>query len=60
MAWMENLGGDNLEVVLMNHFAEEFNRQLGGGKDVRSSPKAMAKLRAQVGTGGGEERRCVL
>jgi hypoxia up-regulated 1 len=32
----------------MEHFADEFNAQLGGGQDVRSSPRAMAKLRKQV------------
>lgn len=49
VAWVENLGGDNLEVVLMEHFADQFNQGLGGGADVRASPKAMAKLRNQVG-----------
>ena len=41
----------------MDHFADEFNAKLGGDKDVRSSPKAMAKLRAQVrGQAGGGRR----
>lgn len=38
--------------VLMEHFADEFNKQLGGGQDVRTAPRAMAKLRKQVGQGG--------
>ncbi|GAB4822077.1 hypothetical protein N2152v2_009123 [Parachlorella kessleri] len=49
VAWVESLGGDNLEVVLMEYFADLFNQQkLKGGRDVRSSPKAMARLRNQV------------
>ncbi len=32
----------------MEHFADEFNKQLGGGQDVRTVPRAMAKLRKQV------------
>lgn len=34
--------------ALMEHFADEFNKQLGSGQDVRSAPRAMAKLRKQV------------
>lgn len=34
--------------VLVEHFADEFNAQLGGEQDVRSAPRAMAKLRKQV------------
>ena len=37
----------------MEHFADEFNAKLGGDQDVRSAPRAMAKLRKQVGAGGG-------
>ena len=35
--------------MLLEHFASEFNAKLGDGQDVRSSPRAMAKLRKQVG-----------
>ena len=48
MAWVEGLGGETLEQVLVDHFADEFNTQLAAGDDVRSSPKALAKLRKQV------------
>lgn len=48
VVWRENLGGEHLELVLMEHFADEFNKQLGGGQDVRTVPRAMAKLRKQV------------
>ncbi|PSC68342.1 heat shock 70 kDa 17 isoform A [Micractinium conductrix] len=46
--WREDLGGEQLELVLMEHFADEFNAKLGGDQDVRSAPRAMAKLRKQV------------
>lgn len=32
----------------MEYFADEFNKQVGNGVDVRKSPKAMAKLKKQV------------
>ena len=38
--------------VLLEHFASEFNALLGGGQDVRSSPRAMAKLRKQARPAG--------
>lgn len=46
--WREDVGGEQLELALMEHFADEFNAQLGSGQDVRSAPRAMAKLRKQV------------
>ncbi|KAK8914402.1 Heat shock 70 kDa protein 17 [Platanthera zijinensis] len=46
--WKANLGGQDMELRLLEHFADEFNKQLGNGVDVRSSPKAMAKLKKQV------------
>ncbi|PKU74279.1 Heat shock 70 kDa protein 17 [Dendrobium catenatum] len=46
--WKTNLGGQNMELRLVEHFADEFNKQLGNGVDVRNSPKAMAKLKKQV------------
>jgi hypoxia up-regulated 1 len=33
---------------LVNYFADQFNKQLGNGVDIRQSPKAMAKLKKQV------------
>lgn len=37
-----------MEMRLVEHFADEFNKQLGNGVDVRKFPKAMAKLKKQV------------
>ncbi|KAI3435832.1 hypothetical protein D9Q98_001890 [Chlorella vulgaris] len=48
VVWREDVGGEQLELVLVEHFADEFNAQLGGEQDVRSAPRAMAKLRKQV------------
>ncbi|GAQ90029.1 hypothetical protein KFL_005910055 [Klebsormidium nitens] len=42
--WDPDLGGQAMEARLAEHFADEFNQQVGGGTDVRASPKAMAKL----------------
>ena len=55
VAWVEHCGGEDLEEVLVEHFAQEFNGELGPGKDVRASPKAMAKLRKQVQGRAGVE-----
>ncbi|TQE06651.1 hypothetical protein C1H46_007717 [Malus baccata] len=46
--WDPQLGGQNMELRLVEHFADEFNKQVGNGVDVRKSPKAMAKLKKQV------------
>ncbi|KAJ0446576.1 putative Heat shock protein 70 family [Helianthus annuus] len=46
--WDPELGGQNLELRLVEYFADEFNKQVGNGIDVRQSPKAMAKLKKQV------------
>lgn len=48
MRWDPQLGGQTMESRLVEHFADEFNKQLGTGFDVRKSPKAMAKLKKQV------------
>ncbi|KAL0405194.1 UNVERIFIED_CONTAM: Heat shock protein 17 [Sesamum latifolium] len=40
--------GQNMELKLVEYFADEFNKQLGNGVDIRNSPKAMAKLKKQV------------
>ncbi|KAL4366194.1 hypothetical protein GQ457_05G033010 [Hibiscus cannabinus] len=46
--WDSELGGQNMELRLVEHFADEFNKQVGNGVDVRKYPKAMAKLKKQV------------
>jgi molecular chaperone DnaK (HSP70) len=46
--WDASLGGQTMEGRLLDHFALEFNKQVGGGFDVRQFPKAMAKLKKQV------------
>ncbi|XP_044489116.1 heat shock 70 kDa protein 17-like isoform X2 [Mangifera indica] len=46
--WDPELGGQNMELRLVEYFADEFNKQVGDGVDVRKSPKAMAKLKKQV------------
>ncbi|KAJ9185041.1 hypothetical protein P3X46_004716 [Hevea brasiliensis] len=46
--WDPELGGQKMEVRLLEFFADEFNKQVGNGVDVRKSPKAMAKLKKQV------------
>ncbi|XP_073060789.1 heat shock 70 kDa protein 17-like [Primulina eburnea] len=46
--WDEKLGGQHMELRLVEYLADEFNKQLGNGVDIRNSPKAMAKLKKQV------------
>lgn len=46
--WDAELGGEHMELRLVEYFADEFNKQLGNGVDIRKSPKAMAKLKKQV------------
>ncbi|KAL6344967.1 hypothetical protein AAG906_007698 [Vitis piasezkii] len=46
--WDPELGGQNMEIRLVEYFADEFNKQVGNGVDVRKFPKAMAKLKKQV------------
>ncbi|KAL5731407.1 hypothetical protein ACHQM5_004138 [Ranunculus cassubicifolius] len=46
--WNPKLGGQNMEMVLVDYFADEFNKQVGNNVDVRKFPKAMAKLKKQV------------
>eukprot|EP00958_Prasinococcus_capsulatus_P025517 scaffold4372_cov397-Prasinococcus_capsulatus_cf.AAC.1 len=45
--WDDTLGGQSFERVLIDHFAEEFNQKLKG-EDVRTIPKAIAKLKKEV------------
>ncbi|XP_071692619.1 heat shock 70 kDa protein 17-like [Rutidosis leptorrhynchoides] len=46
--WDPELGGQNMELRLVEYFADEFNKQVGNGVDVRKYPKAIAKLKKQV------------
>lgn len=46
--WDAELGGQNMELRLVEYFVDEFNKQFGNGVDIRNSPKAMAKLKKQV------------
>uniref|UniRef100_A0A0C9QMT8 TSA: Wollemia nobilis Ref_Wollemi_Transcript_21707_3593 transcribed RNA sequence n=1 Tax=Wollemia nobilis TaxID=56998 RepID=A0A0C9QMT8_9CONI len=46
--WNAKLGGQTMELRLVEFFADEFNKKLGNGVDIRKSPKAMAKLKKQV------------
>lgn len=46
--WDPELGGQNMELRLVEYFADEFNKQVGNEFDVRKYPKAMAKLKKQV------------
>jgi len=46
--WDTEIGGQKMESSLVEYFADEFNKKLGNGVDVRKSPKAMAKLKKQV------------
>lgn len=48
MRWDASLGGQTMEARLLDHFAQEFNKQVGGKFDVRKFPKAMAKMKKQV------------
>lgn len=48
VTWNAELGGLDMELRLVEYFADEFNKQHGNGVDIRKSPKAMAKLKKQV------------
>ena len=37
-----------MEFRLVEYFADEFNKQVGNGVDIRKSAKSMAKLKKQV------------
>ena len=47
VAWDANLGAEKLDLILLNHFADEFQEK--HGVDIRTFPKAVAKLKKQVG-----------
>mmetsp|Transcript_26557 Transcript_26557/g.57755 ORF Transcript_26557/g.57755 Transcript_26557/m.57755 type:complete len:464 (-) Transcript_26557:607-1998(-) len=44
VTWDDNAGVGDLDMLLVEHFADEFNQKLKG-EDVRKYPKAMAKLK---------------
>ena len=46
VAWDASLGADKLDLILLNHFADEFQEK--HGVDIRAFPKAVAKLKRQV------------
>ena len=48
VAWDASLGAERLDLILLNHFADEFQEK--HGFDIRTSPKAVAKLKRQVPT----------
>uniref|UniRef100_A0AAV1V1S3 Uncharacterized protein n=1 Tax=Peronospora matthiolae TaxID=2874970 RepID=A0AAV1V1S3_9STRA len=45
-AWDESLGGSKFDLRLAEHLATEFSQQVG--QDIRTVPRAMAKIRAQA------------
>ena len=47
VAWDSNTGAQYLDMLLVNHFAEQFESK-HDGSDVRSNPRAVAKLKRQV------------
>ena len=49
VAWDVDTGGSQLDLLIAEHLALKFNAEVGGGDDVRKHPKAMAKLKKQVG-----------
>jgi hypoxia up-regulated 1 len=46
VAWDESLGAEKLDLLLLDHFADEFKQK--HGTDIRQFPKAVAKLKRQV------------
>ena len=49
--WNDEFGGEDLDVLLVNHFLDEFQEKHGSetnGKDVTKDKRAVAKLRKQV------------
>lgn len=51
VAWDANAGAQYLDMLLVNHFADQFEAK-HAGSDVRSNPRAVAKLKRQVSTAG--------
>lgn len=48
VAWDASAGVQQLDTLLMHHFADQFEKK-HPGSDVRASPRAVAKLMKQVG-----------
>lgn len=46
--WDASIGGYKMELRLVEYFADLFNKEIGGGLDIRNFPKALAKLKKQV------------
>ncbi|CAL5229767.1 g13152 [Coccomyxa viridis] len=46
VAWDASLGAEKLDLILLNHFADEFQEK--HSVDIRSFPKAVAKLKRQA------------
>lgn len=47
-AWDSSLGGHDLDVLLMNHFAKEFQEQTGLQADVTANPKSQVRMAKAV------------
>ncbi|KAL3157632.1 hypothetical protein ABBQ32_012079 [Trebouxia sp. C0010 RCD-2024] len=47
VAWDANTGAQYLDMLLVNHFADQFESK-HAGSDVRSNPRAVAKLKRQA------------
>lgn len=52
VAWDAIAGAQYLDMLLVNHFADQFEAKHAGSA-VRSNPRAVAKLKRQVSTAGG-------
>lgn len=48
VSWDASLGGHTMDSRLLEYFVDLFNQEIGGGVDIRDSPKALAKLKKQV------------
>ncbi|KAI5072480.1 hypothetical protein GOP47_0012586 [Adiantum capillus-veneris] len=48
VSWDASLGGLTMESRLLEYVVDLFNKEIGGGIDLRDSPKALAKLKKQV------------
>ncbi|KAH7290771.1 hypothetical protein KP509_30G063000 [Ceratopteris richardii] len=48
VSWDASLGGYTMELRLLEHFVDIFNKEIGDGVDLRNFPKALAKLKKQI------------
>ncbi|MCO5583506.1 hypothetical protein L7F22_037417 [Adiantum nelumboides] len=48
VSWDASLGGLTMESRLLEYAVDLFNKEIGGGIDLRAFPKALAKLKKQV------------